>query len=526
MIRAVPARRPLRLTLALLLLGIVWTALIVSVRDLGFNVELPRTRLAIEAASATVALMTAAVAFVRGSVAGPKAWWYVGTAFLILGLNRLVFGVILHPDVLGPSFSFYVWTVGRVLAALLLLTAGLRRFRTPSEPLRLRRALVSIAGPAVAFMEVTAVVLWSTRERLPALSSIAVDPAEVSGVLPGIGGTVVALGAAGTVLFLVAAFLHQRPVEGTLVSFWLAPTLVLAALSQVHSTLAPATFSGNIATGDLLRLGFSLLLLIGIVYDVRTAYKGERDRSRQLASAYLVERARVEDMESLERAKEEFFSILTHELMHPVAALRGLAVTLNAKWEGLDEATKRQFVGRLEQETGRLRDLAEASMSTVHLEDRTFAIAARPEVVADLTREVAEANAELAPRLRVTVDDGAGDAVVLADRTRLLQVMRNLLSNAAKYSDADAPIELSVGATEDAVAFSVKDRGPGIPEEALPRLFQRFSRLPGAEQVAGSGLGLYISKSIVEAHGGRIWVESQMGDGTSVTFTIPRKAPR
>ena len=525
MIRAVPGRRPLSLTLALLLLGVAWTVLIVSVRDLGFNVELPRTRLAIETASATVALMTAAVAFVRASVAGPQAWWYVGTAFLVLGLNRFVFGVILHPDVLEPSFSFYVWTAGRVLAATLLLAAGLRRFRTPSEPMGLRRALVTVALPALSLGALSAVVLWILRASLPPLSSMALDPAEVSGVLPGLGGTVLALGAVGASLFLVASFLHQRPIEGTLVSFWLAPTLVLAALSQVHSTLAPATFSGNVATGDLLRLGFSLLLLIGIVSDVRTAYKTERDRSRQLTAAYLAERGRVEDMESLERAKEGFFSMLTHELMQPVAALRGLAVTLDARWDRIDDATRHEFVGRIAQQTGRLRDLAETSISAAHLEERSFTIAPRAEAVEDLIREVAEANEELGSRLRIGVEDGAGEAMVVADRTRVLQVMRNLVSNAVKYSDADAPIELNVAAAQADVAFTVRDRGPGIPEEALPRLFQRFSRLPGTEKVAGSGLGLYISKSIVEAHGGRIWVETGTSDGTAITFTIPRESP-
>jgi signal transduction histidine kinase len=113
--------------------------------------------------------------------------------------------------------------------------------------------------------------------------------------------------------------------------------------------------------------------------------------------------------------------------------------------------------------------------------------------------------------------------VLSADRARIMQVFRNLLSNAEKYSEPRTAIELRAEVSNGEVVFSVIDQGPGIPVEEHPRLFQRFSRLAtiGREAVRGSGLGLYISRRIVEAHGGRIWVESESGRGSVFRFSLP-----
>jgi len=509
------------------LAGIVWTVLIITVPTLRFSFEAPRARPILETASAVVALTTAAVAFVRATITGPASWWFIGTAFVLLALNRFVFGVILPPDALGPSLAFHIWSAGRLLAGGLLLLGGLGRFRSTARTWAPRRALILTALPATVGLVVVTGLLLAGRSRLPPLTSTAFTASDVSGPLPGLTPEVIAIGTLGALLFLAATVAYLLPVQGDLVSIWLPPALVLAALSQVHSTLSPTAFSAEVATGDFLRLGFSLLLLSGIIHDVWSAYAAERVRSQQLAAAYLAERGRVEDMESLERAKEDFFSILTHELMHPVAALRGLAVTLDSRWDQLDEATKRDFVGRLTSETGRLRDLAEQSATALNIEDRQFSIMPRSEPVAELLREIAEVNVDLGGRLRIDLGHGAHEANVVADRTRVMQVVRNLVSNAVKYSDPDTPILLGVEASDEEVTFSVIDRGPGIPAEILPRLFRRFSRIrtPGKESVAGSGLGLYISKRIVEAHGGRIWVDAAGGSGTTVTFTLPRRGP-
>src|SRR6266542_3021785 len=172
-----------------------------------------------------------------------------------------------------------------------------------------------------------------------------------------------------------------------------------------------------------------------------------------------------------------------------------------------ERARARELASAYETELARVRDLEQIDRDK-----------------AELVHEAADAVDQLGGRLQVMVPAGAEGVLVLADRTRVLQVTRNLLLNAESYSEAGTPVGLEVVTNSTKVVFSVKDRGPGIPPEQTGLLFKQFSRLPGSERDGrgGSGLGLYISRQIVEAHGGRIWVESTVGEGSSFSFSLPR----
>jgi len=114
--------------------------------------------------------------------------------------------------------------------------------------------------------------------------------------------------------------------------------------------------------------------------------------------------------------------------------------------------------------------------------------------------------------------------MITGDRDKLKQVILNLLSNAVKYNSENGKITMAAETRNNSIAISVNDTGPGIPEESLPQLFKKFYRVPGTEKLAqGTGLGLSICKKIVEAHGGEITVESQVGIGTTFSFVIPLK---
>jgi histidine kinase len=287
--------------------------------------------------------------------------------------------------------------------------------------------------------------------------------------------------------------------------------------------LFPKLLPDVLSTGDLLRMAFALVLLLGLMWEVRVAFLAERDRAMALSAAYEGERHRVTELQELERAKAELFGILTHELMHPVAAIQTFALLVARRWEGLDEEKRQRMVGHLEEEVSRLRNLAEEAVAVTQLETSGFTVVPRPEKVAELLRQAAAGTAELDGRLKVDIAGGAEDTIVLADPSRVLQIFRNLLSNAAKYADPGSPIELTAKPSNGDVVFSVVDHGPGIAEDDVPRLFHRFSRIRpvGKEAVSGSGLGLYISKGLAEAHGGRMWVESELGAGSSFSFTLP-----
>ncbi|MBI4259380.1 MAG: HAMP domain-containing histidine kinase [Actinobacteria bacterium] len=515
-----PSRIPLPI-LALALLLALWTAAILLFPGFRFVFRWSRARLPIETAGFLVAVLTSGLAYLRWSLTGSRRFLYLSLAFVPLAVQHLVFGVLVSPgrlDFTGEQ-AVYFWTAGRLAAAGLLLAGLIARRAIAGSPSGafLRRLAAVLIG-----LGIVDAVLWAVREDLPALSSGLAGGVDLPGSLPGLTAVDLLLGVTGGVLFLVVAAVLLRdrgpsdPSAGIL-----SAAFVLAAFSHLHYMFLPTVFTTRVSTGDLLRVGFSVALLLGLVLDVRATYLSERRRAADLAMAYRVERRRAEELEGLERSRVELMQIVTHELLHPVATLRGSAVTLARRWDRLAEAERRELVSIMERETKRLRDLAEHAAEAVAGERSTFSISPRPEPAEALLAEAADTSPELRGAVGVVVDPSASGAVVRAERTRLLQVFRNLLDNARKYAGG-GPVTITAAGDDREVTFSVHDRGPGIAEADLPRLFQRFSRIAGGGDGRGSGLGLYISRRIVEAHGGRMWVESEVGVGSSFRFTVPR----
>jgi signal transduction histidine kinase len=141
--------------------------------------------------------------------------------------------------------------------------------------------------------------------------------------------------------------------------------------------------------------------------------------------------------------------------------------------------------------------------------------------LADQTLELFEAQA-LARRIALSAHVAPDVPPINADRNRLIQVLSNLLDNALKFTEDDRDVSLHATQVEGAVQISVRDAGAGIPEEDLPHVFDRFWQANRASR-AGAGLGLAICKGIVEAHGGRIWAVSTVGQGTTIHFTLPQR---
>jgi signal transduction histidine kinase len=141
----------------------------------------------------------------------------------------------------------------------------------------------------------------------------------------------------------------------------------------------------------------------------------------------------------------------------------------------------------------------------------------------DVLELAVEAMVDAGYAQRTEVSSSSADSSVRADRDRIKQVLLNLLSNAAKFSPEDKNVLVEVEPGPDEVRVSVSDRGPGIAPEEQSLLFQRFSRLSTTVgRVPGSGFGLYVSRTIVELHGGRMWVQSMPGEGARFLFTLPR----
>jgi len=238
--------------------------------------------------------------------------------------------------------------------------------------------------------------------------------------------------------------------------------------------------------------------------------------------AYEAERRRVEELARLSQLRADFVSLVSHELRSPMAAVIGAARTLQDRWRMLTPAQRESFLALIGDETTRLAELVGDVLDTSRIEAGTFSYHF-DEV--DLGRVVDEAvDAAVLAQQEVPVVASVRGALpaIRGDRARLRQVLGNLIENAVKYSPEGGEVQVSAASANGAVRIAVRDTGPGIPRDQQTRIFEKFGRVdvPGASK-PGTGLGLFIARSIAEAHGGSLDVSSDAEPGSTFTLTLP-----
>ena len=230
-------------------------------------------------------------------------------------------------------------------------------------------------------------------------------------------------------------------------------------------------------------------------------------------------------LEELDRLRAEFLGMVSHELRAPLTSIKGSAATVLGSSADMDPAVVRQFFRIIDEQADHMHDLVADLLDVARIETGTLPVTPEPAEVAVLVDRARSTFMSAGGRNNLAIDIPPDLPLVMADRRRIVQVVGNLLSNAAKHSSESSVITVTVVREDFHVAVSVADEGRGIPSERLPYLFRKFTRTDGDDLgsgVAGSGLGLAICKGIVEAHGGRIWAESEgPGMGARFTFTIP-----
>jgi len=224
-----------------------------------------------------------------------------------------------------------------------------------------------------------------------------------------------------------------------------------------------------------------------------------------------------------EQLRKEFVANVSHELKSPLTAIRSLTETLLEG--GLDDPThNRRFVHSIDEEAARLTRLIEDLLQLSQIESQAVPLRPAPVELARLAEEViASLQAVIVPRRLTVRQEISPELLVSADPDRLRQVFLNLLENAVKYNRQDGSITLSAETDVRGVIISIADTGIGIPQVDLPRIFERFYRVDKARsrELGGTGLGLSIVKHIIEAHGGRIWVDSHLNQSSTFYFTLP-----
>lgn len=232
----------------------------------------------------------------------------------------------------------------------------------------------------------------------------------------------------------------------------------------------------------------------------------------------------ITPLEELERLRTDFLGMVSHELRTPLTSIKGSAATVLGARSPLDPAETRQFFRIIEEQADHMRDLINNLLDLTRIEAGTLSVVAEPTDVAALIEQARNAFLSGGYRNNIEIDVAPNLPRVAADGQRIIQVLHNLFSNASKYSRDWSPIRVTSRREDTHVVTSVADEGRGIAGEDLPHLFTKYSRIEagGEHRVGGHGLGLAICRGIVEAHGGRIWAESDGdGKGTRFIFTIP-----
>jgi signal transduction histidine kinase len=236
------------------------------------------------------------------------------------------------------------------------------------------------------------------------------------------------------------------------------------------------------------------------------------------------EAAETAALRETNRLKDEFVSMVSHELRTPLASIKGYSHTLLAADGGWDDTTRAEFLGVIADESDKLTDLVENLLEMSRIGAGRLPVIPEPILLSRFCQGVVDRVAKHYPEIKFECGLDDPLPVVEADPRRVEQVLVNLLQNAAKYSGSDV---VRIGGSYDGgseVVITIEDHGKGIAPEHLPQLFDKFYRVDNGsngKEAVGTGLGLAICKALVEAQGGRIWVNSWPGLGTTFSFSLP-----
>lgn len=419
----------------------------------------------------------------------------VGDTFHRLAHEAMWAGLI----ALALAMSLAAWAAGRITARIEQVVAFARRIADGDLSARLTLE----GGDELAAMEAA---LNQTAERLGhSFAEIENRRQELAAMLDSMQEAVVAITPEGTVRWSNAV---MQQISGTQLH---------AGRPLVHFVRDPDVLACVRSALDLreVRFGRASSLAPGRMFEINAAPLP--------SGGALVVLHDVTRIEAAEKSRRDFIANVSHELRTPLTSIQGYVETLVEDPRPNAETT-REFLGIIHKNATRMNRLTEDLLALASVEGPDYKLTLQPTRASALVQDAIESLGGMVVDSEVELQStGAPDELVLADPDAMNQVFGNLIENSLKYGKSGKRVRVGAKLLEGAVEFTVEDFGPGIASEHLSRIFERFYRVDKARsrESGGTGLGLAIVKHIVNAHGGRVWAESELGSGAQFHFTLP-----
>ena len=247
-----------------------------------------------------------------------------------------------------------------------------------------------------------------------------------------------------------------------------------------------------------------------------------------IANARLFEREKEASaqLEALDASRREFLAVITHDLKAPLTAILGYVRLLRNLGTGATVDQTTEFLQVVEQQGERMLGMLEQLIVATSLEEGAPSLSRQPLDLQALIDDAVGAFRAVLGERQIRIDAPDHVPTVFGDPSGVQHIMANLVENAVKYSPAGSPIWVEVEPVPEEVRITVADRGPGIPEDILPHVFDRYRRAEGQGRGGSVGLGLFIVRSLAEGHGGRVWAENGRDGGARITFALPLRRER
>jgi signal transduction histidine kinase len=458
-------------------------------------------------AGATVAteLAVAALAAHRYRSSRDPHAFFLFVGFLVLAVQQVVFALwwpIAHGTGLhrGDAAAVYAWQAGWLIAGALFVLALPWWDRRGRPPVRAGRVIAAVGG-LVAVADLLLVLGFRTAATVTDGGGF-VDA--LGRHQPGALGWLLAAGAVG--LLGIAAFRELGSGDDDLSHAWIGVAFLVALPVQAAAVAHGGPGSWLARWAVLLQVVVPVLAFAGLLAEEHS----EATRMRRASD-------RAEEVLD---GRAEIASMIAHEVRGPAAVVRGIATTSLTHYDRLSDDERREFLAMIEQESLLLMTTVDQMSLALKVDARSLSFDMQS---VDLAEIAVEAKDVAALGDHPVLGAAYPAVMVRGDRRRLIEVVRQLLNNAATFSPPGAPIQLVISRDGTWIVMEVIDEGPGIPPEQRARVFTRFPnwRPAGYEEMTGSGLGLFISRGIVAEHSGEISIEDAPEGGTILRMRLP-----